>query len=324
MTRTGLGRLLVAALLISLMSLSALAAGSPEVIDPDEAAKDPDFAVQGEYLGEGALPDWPEGKVAAQVIGLGGGTFRAVLYRGGLPGDGWKRGDDRVFLEGTLQGKAAKLSGEKLTAKIADGRLVLSGTDGKRLAELKRTERQSPTLGEKPPEGAVVLFDGRSAEKFRDGVLTDMQTLEAGCTLIPQLRIGRLHLEFRLSWKPEARGQGRSNSGVYVGGCPEVQVLDSFGLEGAKNECGALYGRREPDVNMCLPPLVWQTYDIEITEPKPGDDGKPSGPPRMTVRHNGVVVHENIEVRAADQRGLNLQRHGNRVQYRNIWAVESP
>ena len=139
----------------------------------------------------------------------------------------------------------------------------------------------------------------------------------------PDIRMSRIHIEFRLSWKPAARGQQRSNSGVYIGGIPEIQVLDSFGLEGAKNECGAFYGRRVPDVNMCFPPLVWQTYDVEFSEPERDDEGRPTENIRVTVRHNGVVIHEGYDTRRKEHelRRLHFQRHGNRVQYRNIWAV---
>jgi len=297
---------------------------SQEVIDPAEAQADPDFAFQGEYLGEAALPGWDRTKIGAQVIGLGDGQFRAVLYCGGLPGAGWRRGDEREFLEGRREGGLVRLSGKGFSGRIENGKLTLQDNDDKVLAELERTERHSPTLGQKPPVGALVLFDGTSAENFEDGELTEMGTLDAGCTLKTQPRIARLHLEFRLSWRPKARGQQRSNSGVYVGGIPEIQVLDSFGLEGARNECGAFYGRREPQVNMCLPPLEWQTYDVEFKPPRLGPDGQPQGNYRVTVRHNGVAVHKNYDTgrRELGPQRLHLQQHGNHVQYRNIWVVE--
>ncbi len=78
----------------------------------------------------------------------------------------------------------------------------------------------------------------------------------------------RLHGEFMLPYKPLARGQNRGNSGFYLQGRYEVQVLDSFGLEGIENECGSLYRTKRPDTNLCLPPLQWQTYDIDFSNAK--------------------------------------------------------
>ena len=103
----------------------------------------------------------------------------------------------------------------------------------------------------------------------------------------------------------------------------EVQVLDSFGLEGKKDECGGLSGLRAPTVNMCFPPLVWQTYDVDYRTGKVDPETKKPGPPTITVVHNGVKVHDSVELKGgASQGGLHLQNHGNPVVYRNIWVVE--
>ena len=302
----------------------AHAAPDLDIIDPEEAKSDRDFAVQGEYAGQGTLPDGSNSKAGAQVIGQGEGSFRVVLYRGGLPGDGWQRGDDRFPLEGKWEGDRVQLAGEGIAGTIEGRKLTITGPDEKPLVELEPTERKNPAVGEKPPAGAVVLFDGSSAEHFKDGKLTEMKTLDAGTTAKSEFNIARLHLEFRLSWRPAARGQRRSNSGVYIGGIPEIQVLDSFGLEGRSNECGGFYGRREPDVNMCLPPLVWQTFDVEFSNPPRDADGKPQENVRVTVRHNGTVIHEDYDTgrRESGPRRIHFQRHGNRVQYRNIWLTE--
>ncbi len=310
----------LAAVAVAGLVLSTACAKSNEIIDPAEAAKDPDFAVQGEYQGEGA---------GAQVIALGGGEFRVVVYKGGLPGAGWKRGDPRTFLEGQREGDVTKLAGEDAAGKIAAGKMVVELKDGDRL-ELKRVERKSPTLEAKPPEGAVVLFDGTSGENFEPADhLTDMQTLLSGVTTRQQFEDYKLHLEFRLSWMPEARGQGRSNSGVYLHDAYELQVLDAFGLEGKDNECGGFYKLRQPDVNMCLPPLAWQTYDIEFTAPR-YQDGQKVANARVSVRHNGVVIHPEMALahgtpgrqgEGPGPRPIHLQGHGNKVQYRNIWLV---
>ncbi len=314
--------LLMALVAVAVAGLVVWAAGvkAKEVIDPAEAAKDPDFVVQGEYQGKGA---------GAQVIALGSGEFRVVLYQGGLPGAGWKRGDPRSFLRGQREGEVTKLEGEAAAGKIAAGKMVIELKGGDRL-ELTRAERRSPTLEAKPPAGAVVLFDGTSGENFEPADhLTEMQTLLSGVTTKQQFEDYTLHLEFRLSWMPEARGQGRSNSGVYLHDAYELQVLDSFGLEGEDNECGGFYQLRKPDVNMCLPPLAWQTYDIEFTAPR-YKEGQKVANARVTVRHNGVVIHPEMELprgtpgrqgEGPGPRPIHLQGHGNKVQYRNIWLV---
>jgi hypothetical protein len=111
-----------------------------------------------------------------------------------------------------------------------------------------------------------------------------------------------------------------------------VQMLDSFGLEGKDNECGGIYTIKAPSVNMCFPPLTWQTYDIDYTAAE-FDGSKKTKNARVTIKHNGVTIHDNVELthatRAAPlQEGpepgpVYLQDHGNPVRFRNIWLVES-
>jgi len=319
-------------LLIVCGLVCAAAAMAAEITDPEEAKADPDFSIQGEYVG--ALPDSDKEKIGAQVIAQGKGNFRVVVYKDGLPGEGWKRGDQRATLEGTATELKGRLPGEdgELTGKIADGTLTLGHSKGDETVTLKRIERKSDTLGTKPPAGAVVIFDGSNVEKFEPGAeshLLEGGILQSGVTTKEEYDGYKLHLEFRLSYMPDARGQGRSNSGVYIHDCYECQVLDSFGLEGYNNECGGFYKVRQPDVNMCLPPLVWQTYDIDFVAPK-YEDGKKVANARITVVHNGVTIHDDIELpggtpgrkgEGPGPRGLHLQGHGNKVMYRNIWLV---
>ncbi|MEX0937955.1 MAG: DUF1080 domain-containing protein [Pirellulales bacterium] len=288
--------------------------------DPEAAGQA--YQLQGEYEGEA------DGKkTGVQVIALGEGRFRLVGYLGGLPGAGWKRGDDRKQAEGELDGDAVAFEGDTWSAALADGTIKVTSEDGDSLGELKRVERKSPTLGAKPPEGATVLFDGKSAEQFEGGKVSPDGHLMAGCTTKEKLGDGTLHIEFRTPFMPEARGQGRGNSGVYLNGQYECQVLDSFGLEGEDNECGGIYSIAKPDVNMCLPPLAWQTYDIEFTPAKTNDAGEKTAEPRVTIRHNGVVIHDDLELPKITPGGveagyLHLQDHGNPVVYRNIWVAE--
>jgi hypothetical protein len=140
-----------------------------------------------------------------------------------------------------------------------------------------------------------------------------------------------MHVEFLLPYRPAARSQGRGNSGFYQVEMYEVQILDSFGLDGKNNECGGVYQKLDPSLNMCLPPLVWQTYDVDFTNAVM-EDGKKTKNARITLRHNGVVVHDDREINGKtggsrpDPEGtpgpILLQGHGNPLQFRNIWVIE--
>jgi hypothetical protein len=141
-----------------------------------------------------------------------------------------------------------------------------------------------------------------------------------------------LHVEFRTPFMPSARGQGRGNSGVYLQDRYECQVLDSFGLKGENNEAGGIYSVSKPLLNMCFPPLSWQTYDIDFESARFDENGTKTKNAVMTVRLNGVLVQDHVEVpRATAAAGrkegpepgpIQLQNHGNPVFFRNIWIVE--
>lgn len=300
-------------------------------IDPEVALReDPDFSIQGEYGGEKA-GDFAEG---VQVVALGGGLFDAYLLEGGLPGLGWTPDKKRTILKGFRQEDKIvfESSDKSITATIQDGKWTPTDKNGKK-SNLPRIERRSPSLGMTPPAGAVVLFDGSSAEQWEKGEVEN-GLLAAGCTSKQRFASYRLHLEFRTPYKPTARGQGRGNSGIYHSGRWETQVLDSFGLDGKDNECGGIYSVSKPRLNMCLPPLAWQTYDVDFTAAKFDAEGKRTAWPRITVRLNGVPVHEDLELNkdfttAAPnstplinaEGPVNIQDHGNPVFFRNIWIV---
>ncbi len=327
-------------------------------------AKDPslpkDFAIQGEYVGQGdAAP-----ALGCQIIALGEGKFQAVIYPGGLPGAGWD-GENRSLMDGRLDGAKAVFeaaSGEKqylaqaaekfsatrkfppqghqpYSGAVENEVLSLKAEDGKTL-RLKKTTRESESLGKKAPEGALVLFDGapQSMEHWNGGRLDEQTGLlnTDGKDILTKHKFNNytMHVEFMLPYRPAARGQGRGNSGFYQVDHYEVQVLDSFGLEGLNNECGGVYTKADPKVNMCAPPLTWQTYDVEFTNAVRDESGNKVKNARITLKHNGVVIHDDVEIAGptgghrSEPEGtpgpIKLQGHGNPLQYRNIWIVKKP
>ena len=338
--------------LLAVTLAAALLGGQGKVVWTDAA--DPslpvDFKLQGEFAGD---------KLGAQVIALGGGAFQAVLYPGGLPGDGWDE-KSKILLDGRLEGEKAVFKagdgkkkylaqkpeefsatrkfppdGQKAwSAEGSAGALQVKTDDGKTL-DLARASRKGPSMGVKPPEGAVVLFDGTNTEEWKGGRLDKATGLlnTDGNDIVSKRKFSNytMHLEFMLPYRPEGRGQGRGNSGFYQVDHYEMQILDSFGLDGANNECGGIYTKAAPRVNMCLPPLVWQTYDVEFTNALSAD-GKKTKNAVLTAKHNGVVIHDNLEITGptgghrSEPEGtpgpIKLQGHGNPLQFRNIWIVE--
>jgi len=287
------------------------------------------FQLQGEYVGMVKTKDGMK-KYGAQVICYGK-KFVAMGYVGGLPGEGWKRGDKTFKTEAMLKDGKLVFDHDGARAVVSKNEIQIIGKEGDVHAKLKKVVRTSPTLGKKPPKGAVVLFDGKSAKGWQNGTIVDKKYLGAtNCESKAKFQDHSLHLEFRTPFMPTARGQARGNSGLYVHSRYEVQVLDSFGLDGKYNECGGIYRIAQPLVNMCLPPLSWQTYDVDFTAPRYDKSGKKIKNARVTVKHNGVVIHSNLELprhtpgrhpEGVAPMGIFLQNHGNPVVYRNIWVV---
>lgn len=255
-------------------------------------------------------------------------TYTMATARGPMRGPAAQQGD---------RPRAERPQGERRPGGFGGpipGRVALEMKMHGKDATFTKTMRRSETLGAEAPVGAVVIFDGTNVDMFKDGAKINEGRGPMGNTLWAEAdakpfeqKPYTLHLEFMLSFMPNARGQARSNSGVYINESYECQVLDSFGLELANNECGGFYQIKEPAVNMCFPPLTWQTYDFDFTPQKYDGDKKVENA-RLTVKHNGVVIHDDIELpnatpgrkgEANEPRGLYLQGHGNKVQYRNIW-----
>jgi len=192
------------------------------------------------------------------------------------------------------------------------------------------------SVGVTPPSNAIVLFDGsdlrcwihadEGAARWRvDG---DQLIVDPGRGDVFTRRTFddfQLHLEFWLPEMPEASGQDRANSGVYLQGRYELQILDSFGMEPADDGCGALYKHAAPLWNACRRPEVWQVLDVAFTSPRP------DAPARLTVFLNGLLIHNNLTVPGPTGGALDddesapgplrLQDHGCAVRFRNIWIV---
>jgi hypothetical protein len=144
----------------------------------------------------------------------------------------------------------------------------------------------------------------------------------------------QLHVEWAAPEPPQGESQGRGNSGVFLMGLYEVQVLDSYqNTTYADGGAGAAYGQYPPLVNPARPPGQWQTYDIIFTRPRFDDQGKLLSPARLTVLFNGVLVQNHVALTGptgwmkrepyqphADKLPLSLQDHGNPVRFRNLWV----
>jgi hypothetical protein len=184
----------------------------------------------------------------------------------------------------------------------------------------------------KPPADAIVLFDGTSlnSEWTHGGkdpepkwkVENGYAEVKGG-NLLTKRKFGdcQVHIEWAAPKEVKGSGQGRGNSGVYLGQFGEVQVLDSFNNDTYPDgQAAALYGKLPPLVNASRKPGEWQVYDIIAELPKV-EDGKVTRPGRITVLHNGVLVHHAVEFPGKfGEFNILLQDHGNPVRYRNIWV----
>jgi hypothetical protein len=194
-----------------------------------------------------------------------------------------------------------------------------------------------------PPSDALVLFDGRDMsawEQGQDWPVTNGAATAAAHSIHTKQAFGdcQLHVEWAAPKKVEGQGQGRGNSGVYLMGLYEVQVLDSCqNPTYFDGQAAAVYKQRPPLVNACRKPGQWQTYDILFEAPRFDAAGKLVRPAYVTVLHNGVLVQNHFQLLGASawesppayaahpaKLPLALQFHGNPVRFRNIWIRELP
>lgn len=203
-----------------------------------------------------------------------------------------------------------------------------------------------------PPSDAIVLFDGTQASMVNwtdtkkepsKWVVGDgyMESVKGAGYIQTKQEFGscQLHVEFATPSTVQGSSQGRGNSGVFLQGQYEVQVLDSYENKTYPDgQCGALYGRAVPLVNVCRKPGEWQTYDIIYHRPLFDKDGKVTRKATFTIFQNGVLIQDHVELTGGtgwinahtitdykahgDKGPIQLQDHGNPVRYRNIWVRE--
>jgi hypothetical protein len=199
----------------------------------------------------------------------------------------------------------------------------------------------------KSPSDAIVLFDGKDLSQWldKDNGAAKWKVENGYVVVVPhsgyihtKTAFGdcQLHVEYAEPTPPKGESQGRGNSGVFLMGLYEIQVLDSYeNRTYADGQAAAVYGQYPPLVNASRPPGEWQSYDIVFHGPRFDASGKLTRAARVTVFHNGVLVQDNVEIRGRTAIGdvptyvptpeklpLALQDHGDLVRYRNIWIRE--
>ena len=291
---------------------------------------DPEYALLGEFVGPISVGENKYEPLGLQIRPIGGDNYEALQYRGGLSGQKTFN-PEAIQLIGRRSGDFVVMSGGPWAIFVEKDHCLLIDREGKQVGRLERITRESPTLGAQPPKDALVLFDGTNTDQFSSGEMTADGLLMAGADLKPMFQDFNLHVEFRLPYMPAATGQARGNSGLYLQSRYELQVLDSFAEEPTFNGAGSLYRTRAPDLNMCLPPLQWQTYDVEFTAPRWAADGSKVRNARITAWLNGVKVQDDFELPNKTGAGqeeaptllpIRFQNHKDPVRFRNIWLID--
>jgi len=316
--------------IFTLLITAIACADKPVFSDPIEAATHPHFHIVGEYVGQG-----PEDhRWGLQVSSNHDGLF-GILYPGGLPGAGWEpESHEMIQVKGGLNDGVAELSSDQAhSLRFHEGAFEIINESGEAAGKLERIERVSPTMGKKPPEDAVILFDGTNLDAWskHQGMTDDGLMIEGGHSAA-DFGDMKLHLEFRTPFMPAHEGQSRGNSGVYIMFRYEIQILESFAMPAAFNSVGSFYREKAPKLNMAFPPLTWQTYDIDFRAPRFDENGNKTENARATVHHNGVLIHDDYELESGTGAGgrrpevakafLFLQNHTGPVRFRNVWLVE--
>ncbi len=325
--------------------------GDEVYVHPEKAHEEQrSFRLQGEYRGK-----IQQSEVGLQVLHVTGSTFHGSLFSGGLP-DGTSSRDVQSIGNAKLRNEGLVFEKNSTSYRVQNGSVVVH-SENNEIGRLERVTRTSPTLGKSPPEDAVHLFDGSSSslKNWNGGERSGNGFLKEGTHTRQKFGDFRLHMEFRLPYKPGKRpsNQDRGNSGVYIYDRYEIQLLETFGLpyyryksdrwkkkfkqhlgynpqSGRSRWCGAFYAYRSPRLNATYPPLTWQTFDVEFRAPRI-ENGEKVKNARVTVWQNGIKTHERVLEHGTgagkgknpvSEGGIYLQDHGNPIRFRNIWIVE--
>lgn len=325
--------------------------------------------IQGNWLGEWKNEGGMGGKTVAEITGLGNGEYQATFtaYDSGEQDkgvfsfsiSGYSVNEEKVVF--TQKIDLGRLGNFSFDAEVEKGKLDAKYSNGnsfKGTIELQRIEKKVEEVGTKPLPGSVVLLDGKSLEhwvtpddpaigwKLENGVLSSPQSdvalpsTEGHLVSKSQFNDAQIHVEFRVPYLPEQRGQARGQGGIYLQGRYELQIVDSFGFPRSKDAAdefsdhdalGAIFQQRAPTEQPALPPGEWQAFDITFLAAKRDAAGKVTRPAEVTVLLNGVQIHDRVPLLKptegaplqddSTRAGLILQNGGQRVEYRNIWFV---
>jgi hypothetical protein len=348
-----------------LVCLTNCPAGHAADAEPDQA-ETVDIA-QGNYLGEWKLKDGGGGKLTAKIVGQGGGRYHAIFtaYDGSelenetfqFPISGTSVSATKVVFA-TQVFVGLRLGTFSIRTELEAGQLSGGFSNEKDYVgsmSLKRETTPAPQLGIAPPEGGRKLFDSpdlaawnlkelpAGAWSFSNGVLRCGPAV-AGETRHLAAREPHgdaiVHVEFRLPYMPEARGQERAQSGLWLQGLYEVQLVDSFGVGRTTDNfgefddvdaMGALLGQKAPREVPALPPGEWQALDLTFRAPKLDENGKVVQAGELSATLNGVVIHDRTAIELPTSNapgsgkpavGLVLEHAGQPVEFRNLWIVE--